>query len=602
MTQRKNEQLLESFWDHSQAWSDIISSVVQKNQETLKLCWENPNFFKADKPISTIFDPEIIQDVLSKAVALMAQKPEALLSLQQEHLRDVNNLLNIVLKKIQNEDVEPVVEMNPRDRRFRNPVWSENPVFFFMQQLYLINTKLLEKGLDAFKDLDPQTHQKLSFYVKHMIDAGSPTNFPLTNPDVIEATMASKGENLVQGFRNFLKDTLNGSSYIEMSDKKALKLGRDIATTPGKVVFRNELFELIQYSPTTKQVAQVPLLIIPPWINKFYVFDLRPENSFVRWAVEAGFTVFIMSWINPDARYAEKTLADYMLQGAFAAVQEVSRRTKEAQVNTLGYCTGGILLNCLMSYLKQTEKDHMIKSATLIAAPLDFKEAGEMLVFICEQQLKKLEKHVRKKGFLAGEQMVQAFNLLRANDLIWSFYVNNYLMGRDPMPFDMLHWNTDSVHMPAALHLDFLKNMYLENRLVQPGGISLGGVPIDMGVIQTPSFVFATSDDHIAPWRAVYPLTQYFKGEKKFVLGGSGHVAGVFNPPHRHKYHYWTADVLPDSADAWFDHAQKLEGSWWGAWREWMQKFNGGDVAARQIDEESVLADAPGTYVQSHAS
>ncbi|HXF90966.1 MAG TPA: alpha/beta fold hydrolase, partial [Candidatus Nitrosotenuis sp.] len=353
----------------------------------------------------------------------------------------------------------------------------------------------------------------------------------------------------------------------------------------------------IYYTPKTKKIMSTPLLILPPWINKYYIFDLKPENSFVRWAVAAGIPVFIVSWINPDERHAHKTLTDYVLEGAQMAMNQVIKLTHKQQINAMGYCTGGILLSCLMTYLN-AKGMNPIKSASIVATPVDFREAGDLLVYVCEQQLKKLKDHVAKRGFLEGQSMVQSFNLLRANDLIWSFYVNNYLMGKDPMPFDMLHWNCDAVRMPATMHTDYLRWMYLENRLMQPGGITIEDIPVDLSTINVPMFIMAAIDDHIAPWRSVYPLTQFPKGETRFVLSGSGHVAGVFNHPDKKKYHHWFSNVLPQSPDEWLENAEKHEGSWWPLWRDWLEQFSGGYEAPKKMDKTTILEDAPGSYVK----
>lgn len=599
MIRKSNETNLTAFFDYAQEWQDIWLKVLEKNQETIKESVTNmvPVLKKKEEHPVTIFDPQIVMSALNQAAEKLSKKPQVVMDLQKEHLKDVMQLFEVVIKQMKGGDVSPLVDVDPKDKRFKNPIWQNNPTFFFMQQLYLLNSRLLKQMLNQVDGLDPKTSQKLEFYTKHLIDALAPTNFPLTNPDVLKKTYETKGENLIHGFKNFLGDSVNGTLNIKMTDMEALKLGRDIATTPGKVVYRNDLLELIQYSPTTEKVYSVPILIIPPWINKFYVFDLKPENSFIKWAVNKGFTLFIISWINPDKRHSQKTITDYTLEGAKQAFDFVRKYTKHDAINTIGYCTGGVLLNCLLTYLKAKGKEKQVLSSTVIAAPIDFREAGDLLVYVCEEQLKKLENHVRKKGYLDANSMVHSFNLLRANDLIWSFYVNNYLLGKDPIPFDMLHWNSDAVRMPGKMHTDFLRNMYLENKLIKPGGIQIDDVPVDLSTIDIPMFVMAAADDHIAPWRAVYPLANTVKGMTEFVLSGSGHVAGVFNHPDKNKYHFWKNNQVEATADEWLEHAEKVTGSWWPTWYEWVKKFSGKMVKAKEIPEKDGLGDAPGSYV-----
>lgn len=601
MIRKSNETNLSTAFDYAQEWQDIWMNVLETNREMVRESVQSmlPNLQQEEKHPVTIFDPSIVMQTLKKAATELSKKPQSITEIHTDHFKNVLKLMETATQHIKGQEVEPVIKSDPKDKRFKNPIWQRHPGFFFMQQLYLLNARLLKEVLAQLEGLDPKTSHKMEFYIKHLIDAMSPTNFPMTNPDVIQETYETKGENLIQGFKNFLSDSVNGSLSIKMTDMEALKLGRDIATSPGKVVFRNELLEVIQYSPTTEKVHSVPLLIIPPWINKFYVFDLKPENSFIRWAVSRGFTLFIISWVNPDKRHATKTITDYTLKGAKEAFDFVRKYTNHKSINMIGYCTGGVLLNCLMTYLKAKGKDKEIKSATVIAAPIDFREAGDLLVYVCEEQLKKLEKHIKKKGYLDAHSMVQSFNLLRANDLIWSFYINNYLMGKEPVPFDMLHWNSDAVRMPGKMHADFLRKMYLENKLMQPGGIKIDDVSVDLRTISTPMFIMAAADDHIAPWRAVFPLANMVKGATEFVLSGSGHVAGVFNHPAKNKYHFWKNNHKAETADEWLSKAEKTPGSWWPVWEEWIEKFAGEMVDAQEIPERIVLGDAPGSYAVS---
>jgi polyhydroxyalkanoate synthase len=545
---------------------------------------------------NAVFNPEVMSHTFSEAMIKISKKPEKISELQTQYLEEFQELLQSTMDRVQGKLSKINVKPGKDDKRFLDAEWEDNPFFSLLQQAYLLNAKFLKDAASSIEGLDPITQRKLMFYISHVIDALSPTNFPLTNPTVLQETFATSGNNLVRGFQKYLEDAGNGQWHKRMTDTKAFKLGKDLATTPGKVVFQNDLFQLIQYEPLTKRVAKTPMLIIPPWINKYYIFDLKAENSFIRWALESGLSVFAISWVNPDERHAQKTLTDYTLEGVKTAIDQVCKITGEKKVNTVGYCNGGTLLSLLMVYLKKA-KENPIASATILATPFDFDKADEMGIYRCEHQQRKLEEHVQKKGYLEGQYMVQAFNLLRANDLIWSSYVNNYLMGREPFPFDMLYWNCDALRMPAKMHMTFLRDVVVENRLMEPGSMSIADVPVDLGKISTPLFVMAAHDDHIAPWKSVYPITQMAKStSKKFILTASGHVAGVFNHPSRQKYHYWTNDKLSSDPDAWFKSAKKHEGSWWEVWRQWLDAYGNGTVPARGISKESILDDAPGSY------
>ena len=579
-------------------WSEIYQRVWIENSKLLENYFESINVDALSKnwqkPL-TIFDPEIISDTYQKAFQSWLSNPDRLQDLQQEYY---TNLQNIFEKHFMEGETYDATAANQKqkDKRFRDVSWDSNPMFRAMKEVYLLTSDFANQFVDDNEDLDCSTAQKLKFYTRQLVSMASPSNFPSTNPEVLNETLRTKGENLIAGFENFMKDLSSGRGFIQMSKLDEFELGKNIATTPGKVVFQNELFQLIQYAPTTEKTFQQPLLIIPPWINKYYVFDLKPENSFVRWAVAMGYTVFMLSWVNPDERHADMTMTNYVIDGILAASDAVRNITNERQMNVLGYCTGGVALTCLLSYLAQ-KKDDRFNSATVIAAPIDFSEAGDLLVYVCDKQLKKLEEHVNQQGYLDGSAMVASFNLLRSNDLIWSFYINNYLLGREPMPFDMLHWNCDSVRMPAKMHLDFLRSMYLENKLIQPGGIKIDGTDIDLGKITTPLYVMAAIDDHIAPWSSVYPLAQQVSGPAKFILGASGHVAGVFNSVNKNKYYHWTGDAISDKlAATWLDSAEQVEGSWWPNWLDWLQDFSGNTVNARIVDEGFVIESAPGSY------
>ena len=388
-----------------------------------------------------------------------------------------------------------------------------------------------------------------------------------------------------------------------MTDPDAFKIGGNIALAPGKVVYQNELMQLIQYSPTTETVHRRPLVILPPWINKFYILDLRPENSFVRWAVDQGHTVFVVSWVNPDQSLAEKNFDDYLKLGFLDVLDAVEQATGERESNLIGYCLGGTLLASGLAVLAAKKQQKRVASATYFVALVDFTDVGEVRVFIDEAQLAALDDRMKSQGYLDAKDLYTTFNMLRANDLIWSFVVNNYLLGKEPFPFDLLYWNSDSTRMPAAMHSFYLRNMYQRNLLAAPGGITLQGVPIDLGKIKTPTYIIATKEDHIAPWNSVYAGTQLYKGPRRFVLGASGHIAGVVNPPAANKYGYWTNDALPPSPEAWLEGAEKHEGSWWTDWREWVAPHGGATVPARIPGDGalSIIEDAPGSYVKQRA-
>jgi polyhydroxyalkanoate synthase subunit PhaC len=453
--------------------------------------------------------------------------------------------------------------------------------------------------------LDAKTAQKVDFYSRQFVDAMSPSNFLMTNPEVLRKTAETGGENLLKGLSNLLSDLERGKGQlrIKMTDTDAFRLGENIGVSPGKVVFQNELMQLIQYAPTTDKVLKRPLLIGPPWINKFYILDLRPRNSLVRWAVSQGHTVFVISWVNPDGKLAEMGFEDYMTDGYLAALDAIEQATGERDVNAIGYCLGGTLLAGTLAYMA-TKGDDRIKSATFFVTMMDFAEAGELGVFIDEEQLKSLEEKMSKRGYLEGSEMATTFNMLRANDLIWSFVVNNYLLGNDPFPFDLLYWNADSTRMPARMHSFYLRKMYQENLLVVPNGISLAGVPIDLTNIKTPAYFLSTREDHIAPWKSTYRGTQLLSGPKRFVLAASGHIAGVVNPPEGGKYSHWINKDLPPDPEAWFKGATEIAGSWWPDWHRWVSALGKEQVPARVPGDGKlkVIEDAPGSYVKVRLS
>jgi polyhydroxyalkanoate synthase len=545
---------------------------------------------------------------LTKAFMEMAAKmlsnPYRMAETQMNLWWDYSALWQSSMLKLLGQTATPVAEPAKGDRRFRHEDWQEHFLFDYVKQSYLIAARWLHNAVASVEGLDEHTQKKVDFFTRQYIDALAPSNFALTNPEVFRETVASGGQNLVKGLNNLLDDIErgNGQLRISMTDSKAFELGVNIATTPGQVVFQNELMQLIQYEPTTKKVWKRPLLIMPPWINKFYILDLREKNSFIRWAVNEGMTVFVISWVNPDERLAHKDFEDYMLEGPIAALDAIEQATGEPDANVIGYCLGGTLLAATLGYLA-AKKRKPIASATFMTALVDFTAAGELEVFIDEAQVASLEKKMAERGYLEGSEMANTFNLLRANDLIWSFVINNYLLGRDPFPFDLLHWNCDSTRMPAKMHSFYLRNMYMNNRLREPGGVTLGGVPIDVSKVNLPTYFVSAMEDHIAPWKTTFAGPGLLKGDSRFVLSGSGHIAGMINPPAANKYGYWTNDERATDADAWFANATQHDGSWWTDWRNWITPYLDREVAARVPGKGKlpVIEAAPGSYARLRA-
>jgi polyhydroxyalkanoate synthase len=449
--------------------------------------------------------------------------------------------------------------------------------------------------------LDEKSAKKAAFYTRQFVDAMSPGNFILTNPEVIEATIRSNGDNLLRGLKNLCHDfdIESGQLRIKMADQDAFEPGRNVAVSPGKVVFQNELMQLIQYSPATQEVFKRPLLIIPPWINKYYILDLQPKNSFVKWLAGQGHTVFVISWVNPDETLSDKDFGDYVFEGPLAAMDAITVATNETHINVVGYCIGGTLLSALLAYM-QAKQDKRIVSATFMASLIDFSEPGDLGVFIDELQVSNLEEKMNDRGFHEGRDMALAFNMLRANDLIWSFYINNYLLGKSPVEFDLLYWNSDSTRMPAKMHSTYLRKMYLENRFKDPGGIQVGDVPVDVTSIEIPGYFISTEDDHIAPWKSTYLGARLFSGPVRFVLGKSGHIAGIVNHPDAGKYGYYTGPEPSVSGEEWYSQRVSHDGSWWRDWQDWVLQYTGEMVPARHPGEGglAVLEDAPGSYVR----
>ena len=554
---------------------------------------------------SAIVDPLNIGGAFLDMTQKLMSNPQKVVEAQFALWQDYMRLWQHTAERMLGRDSEPVATPERSDRRFRDAAWQENQVFDFIKQSYLLTARWLQGTVADVEGLDDKTARKVEFYTRQFVDAMAPSNFVMTNPEVLRATVEQHGDNLVRGLSNMLGDLERGKGRlaIKMTDLDAFMVGENIALTPGKVVWQTDLMQLIQYAPATDEVHQRPLLIVPPWINKYYILDLKPENSFIAWAVSQGLTVFVVSWVNPDGKLAAKSFEDYLKEGMLAALDGIAAATGEREVNAVGYCLGGTLLAATLGYLK-AKGDTRIASATFFASLVDFEEAGELGVFIDEEQLAYLEQRMQEAGgYLDGGAMSTTFNMLRANDLIWSFVVNNYLLGKDPFPFDLLYWSSDSTRMPAKMHSFYLRNMYQKNLLSQPNGITLDGTAIDLTAIDVPAYILSTREDHIAPWTSTYKATQLYSGQTRFVLAGSGHIAGVVNPPDAGKYGYWTNAELPPDPQAWLAGATQHPGSWWPHWLEWLSPSAGPMRPARQPGSRKAkpIEDAPGSYVRVRA-
>jgi polyhydroxyalkanoate synthase len=556
-------------------------------------------------------DPLNAAPAMQEAASQLSMSParlmQANLQLWQQHMQLWQQMAASMASKAQGGEqpaasaYPPVAEPEPGDRRFRHPDWQENALFDYIKQSYLITSRWLVDTMSGVDGLDAQTAKKVNFYTRQFADAFAPSNFVWTNPEVLRATWESQGKNLAQGIKNFKRDMERGKGElrITMSDPDAFELGVNLATTPGKVVFQNDLIQLIQFEPTTEQVHRTPIVMIPAWINKYYILDLNEKKSYVRWALGQGYTVFAVSWVNPDETLAQKTFDDYLIDGVIAALDAIEAATGEHEVSAVGYCIGGTMLAVSLGYLAGIG-DQRIKAATMLTAQVDFSEPGDLAVFIDEKQLDNLDQMMGDKGYLEGHAMFTTFNMLRANDLIWSFFVNNYLLGKEAKPFDLLHWNADATRMPRNMHLFYLRQMYLHNNLVKPGAVELAGVPIDLTKVTVPVYLQACREDHIAPFRSVFKARHNFSGPVRFLLAGSGHIAGVINPPSANKYQYWRNDAEPWEIDAWLKGAIEHQGSWWPDWQAWLAPQSGEMVPARKPGDGklAVIEDAPGSFVK----
>ncbi len=587
--------------------SDPLAEFNKLSAEMVELAQQSQQMFaeqfgNAGAAGVTDLDPLSITKSLAAANQKLWMDPvqlmQANLRLWQQHMQ----LWQQASQRMLLGDAAPVVKPERDDRRFRHEDWEKNPIFDFIKQSYLITSQWLVDTMGDIQGLDDHTRHKATFFTQQFTDACSPSNFIWTNPEVLRATVESQGQNLVKGFENFRRDLEagDGSLRMTMTEPGAFVIGENIATTPGSVVFQNDLVQLIQYNPTTETVYKRPLVIFPPWINKYYILDLTREKSFIAWAIDRGYTVFVASWVNPDEKLADKTFEDYLLEGIVETVDAAKRACGAKHITAIGYCIGGTLLAAALAHLA-AKGDKSIKAATFFAAQVDFSEAGDLKVFVDEEQLANLDSMMSDKGYLDSKAMFATFNMLRANDLIWSFYVNNYLLGKDPIPFDLLFWNGDATRMPRNTHMYYLREMYLNNNLVKPGALNLGGTPIDLTQVDIPIYLLASREDHIAPYNSVFKAVGSYTGPVRAVCAGSGHIAGVINPPAKNKYQYWTNDDPPYEPDKWLAEAEEHPGSWWPDWDTWLSEQSGKQVPARQPGdgELEVIEPAPGSYVQS---
>ena len=580
------QELQEEFLEILGNSQQVMSELLKSQQET----------------IAKSFDPLNTFGSFVEGAKQLATNPtkimEANLDLWQQHMRLWHN----ATLRMMGQEPEPVAKPEKGDRRFSSEEWDNNQLFDFIRQSYLITSQWLVKTMSNIDGLSEQDAHKIEFHTKQMADALSPTNFLVTNPDVIKETVESKGENLVKGMQNLQRDLEAGDGQLKimMTDPDAFELGKNVATTPGKIVFQNDIVQLIQYEPMTEHVYERPLLIFPPWINKYYILDLQPKNSFIRWALEKGYTVFVASWVNPDSTLSEKTFTDYLQEGVIESVDAIEKATGVSEVSVIGYCIGGTLTAAALAYMAE-KGDDRIKAATFFAAQVDFSEAGDLKVFIDEQQLQNLDEMMAEKGYLDGDAMYTTFNMLRSNDLIWSFYVNNYLLGKDPIQFDLLYWNGDATRMPRTLHMFYLRECYLHNNLAKPGGMVLDGVPIDLTKINIPIYLQSSKEDHIAPYNSVFKAKKLYSGPVRFMMAGSGHIAGVINHPDANKYQYWINESQPNDLDEWIAGAVEHPGSWWPDWDNWLSQHSGPKVAARVPGDGKlkVLEEAPGSFAKT---
>ena len=584
------------------AFAQNMAKVFEQAAGIARLVAERPEL--AAQQAETQLTPiEQVSKTLSAVAQSYMADPTKLMAAQSQLWASYGQIWQNAWGRLIGQQTLPVAQPARNDKRFKDKDWQDHAVFDLIKQVYLVSANWSQELVKNAEGIDDHTRHKARFYVEQIANALSPSNFAVTNPEVLRATLSSNGANLIEGLKHLEEDLKRGGGKlrIKQTDTTAFEIGRNIATTPGKVVFRNETFELIQYAPTTEEAFAVPLVIFPPWINKFYILDLNPKKSFVRWAVERGLTVFVVSWVNAAEAQGRTSFSDYMREGFLAAVQAALDATAAERVNVIGYCIGGTLTAASLGYMAAHD-DTRVNAATFFTTQVDFEKAGDLLVYVDEEQVKWIEGRMADKGYLPGNRMADAFNLLRSNDLIWSYVVNNYMLGKDPLPFDLLYWNSDSTRMPAGVHSFYLRECYLANKLSQ-GKMVLDNVRIDLKRVKIPIYNLAAREDHIAPLASVFRVGRFMGGETKLVVAGSGHIAGVVNPPEANKYQYWTNDKPAATVEEWFMGAIEHQGSWWPDWIEWMAGHSGGKIPAPTPGSGKLkpIEDAPGSYVRVKA-
>ncbi len=538
---------------------------------------------------------------MTEVMSKIFSDPEKLMSYQMNYMNNYISLVNSTMASFMGEAHQALYKPEDKDYRFKDPVWQDSIIYNFIKQSYIMTSEVMKKMVEEVADIDRKTIVKAEFYMRQLIDALSPTNFVLTNPIVLKETIESNGNNLVKGMEKMLHDIEKSKRLIDIqtTDENAFELGVNIANTKGKVIYQNDLMQLIQYTPLKDQNYEIPLLIVPPCINKYYILDLNEENSCIKWLLNQGYSVFMISWVNPGRELSEKNFENYILEGPIAALDAIEKSTGIKKVNLMGYCLGGTILAVTSAYLKAI-KDKRINSTSFIATLIDFKDAGELSVFIDDAQLDYLEKRMEEDGFLDGADMFETFNLLRANDMIWSCFINNYLLGKDPIPFDLLYWNSDSTRLTYKMHSFYLREYYQHNKLITPGAIKINNIKIDLAKIDNDCYFLSCKEDHITPWKSTFAALKHFKGNVQFTLSGSGHVGGVINPPTKNKYGYWINDKDLSDPDKWLDNSANHQGSWWLNWDSWCKDRSGKLIKA--IDPKDgrlkIIEDAPGSYVK----
>jgi polyhydroxyalkanoate synthase subunit PhaC len=582
----------------------FAGNMAQLVEETSKAvtAWIQPRIAKPNYS-ATGDQLASVLDALAQVQRAWLLRPDRAFVAQMQLWLGLLDLWNSFLPRLMrpaHSGAVSVTGLDLKDARFTDSAWSEYQYFDLLRQAYLITSHWAERLIDEVEGLDPHTRHKAGFYMKQILNALAPSNWVFTNPELLRETFASDGENLVRGMQLLTEDILKGGGElrIRQTDPSEFEVGTNLAITPGKVIYQNPLMQLIQYEPSTEQVLRRPLLIVPPWINKYYILDLTPEKSLVKWAVDQGHTVFVISWVNPDETLAHKSFEDYMREGIFAALDAVEQSTGEKAVNSFGYCVGGTLLAATLAYMA-AKRDNRIKSATFLTTQVDFRHAGDLKVFTDEKQVAAIEREMTERGYLDSSRMATVFNLLRSNDLIWPYIVNVYLKGQAPLPFDLLFWNSDSTRMPAANHSFYLRHCYVRNDLSQ-GRMQIGDVTLDLAKVKIPIYHLATREDHIAPPHSVFLGAQFFGGPVRFVLAGAGHIAGVVNPPARQRYQYWTDGVHEGALELWLEKAEEHPGSWWPDWQAWISSLDNKLVPARNVGGRTLtpIEDAPGSYVR----